>query len=56
MLKTHNSVYVIFGAQVFAHSVGVNSKFVPIRTKSPLPTPNRGKFNTKYNMGYYRQS
>ena len=54
--KIHNNVGVDFGLRVCTHNVGVNNYFGTRRTNWPLTKPNYGLGNTKYNMGYYRQT
>ena len=56
IMKFHNSVGVYFGPRVCTHNVDVNNNFGTRRTNRPLPKPNYGLSNRKYNMVYYRQS
>ena len=55
-IKFHNYVGEDFCPRVFTHNVGVNTYFGTRRTNRPHPKPRYGLGNTKYNMGYYRQS
>ena len=51
-MKIHNYVGVGFCPRVFTHSVGINAYFGPRGSNYPLPTPNYGQDNKKYNMDY----
>ena len=56
IMKIHNSVGVDFGPRVCTHNIGVNNYFGTRITNRHIPKPNSGLVNTKYNIGYYRQS